>query len=650
MTRLGEFIYAVEWLPLAGWGPPVVLVALACFAWRARVADALIARVVRTIACLLLALALSNPTLPRAQEQDAIGPGLSHVRVLLDVSDSMRTPDEPRLIDLAEQWAERAHAARADRRIEFQSFAAAPGRAATMPSLHAPQLDASATDLARALTSALDSMAREPNARDLVLWSDGRDTTGVPIEPLADRARALGIRLHTPDLHALTGSQQGEDAGDPLISPMRIAISVTPDTIARNEPVRARAVVLTRDPHAGAIDLELLALVPSPKSPGASREIPLAGARLRPSGEPSRWARREHVWTVYPPENAFALLVRARMDLANGGEATSEARAPVRVLDRLGEILLVEGDPSWDVTFARRAWQRDPRLRVTQLLLTDPAMGVARVHHERMPTEPAARLTPARLARFDVIVLAPGARAELEREVARASGMSGWAADLLDAAAWSPGAMEFHGAIDDSGGAHEMRLTPLGRAMLGDLPHADGVAIAGRTIDDGASRVLARAFDPSSGEVVPAITLRESSERRVIDLRVHGLWRSWRAAADDPWRRLVRLAAFGDADPPDPEAPVYGPAASDAEEPPRSLELLEPEPRYRTLRALAFATGGLHFDPHADAGETLRVIAARAQPRAMMTAQTPLLDPRLAIALSAFAMLIAWRFREGGGS
>lgn len=283
------------------------------------------------------------------------------------------------------------------RTFSSQLEQAASGLAPVVP-------DGSATDLARALASALDDRAT-PLAGAIVL-SDGRLTARGKIEELALRARGRGLVIHAVPLGGTWGSRDLELTA----MPRQV-------TAFRGQPVKLNAILQNRG---------LGPIKPAVQLIGADgREIARQEVAL------AEGARQAVVFNVPEvPENGADFILRTAPWPGEHLPANNMATVRVSVLGAKTRVLLLEGSPYWDSKF------------LAQLLRQQSAVEILTVHRlneeryfrvEMAGAEPLQSpesvfpSTAAELARYDLIVFGKGADGFLNP--ARLAALAGFVRD-----------------------------------------------------------------------------------------------------------------------------------------------------------------------------------------------------------------------------
>ncbi len=205
------------------------------------------------------------------------------------------------------------------------------------------------TDLAGALSEVADELASAPLA-GLVLLTDGADTVsgagGESLEPVLLDLRARGVRVYPVPI------------GEPEF-----------ETDVELGPPEAPARALR-----GAL-LELRAPLRARGLAGRSARVEVLDEGRIIAAESVRFAgdRAEALVTILAPvEEAGARRLRFRVAPFPGESLTrnNERTVLLTVEDRSLDLLYFEGQPRWEMKFARRAVADDPELRIATLLRT----------------------------------------------------------------------------------------------------------------------------------------------------------------------------------------------------------------------------------------------------------------------------------------
>ncbi|MDX2115122.1 MAG: vWA domain-containing protein [Planctomycetota bacterium] len=512
---------------------------------------------IRLVPLAALGVAAAGPGLWQARPE----PARPSLALVVDTSRSMQHRDArdeqegcSRLEAALNDWLAPAALTALSRtaRLSFVSFA---DRAAPFDPADAPALRpvGSRTSLAAGLDAALD----QPGITDLLLISDGRDTSadigpGPDAASLARRARAAGVRIHVAPV--------GDDAAAPDIS---VSLRAEPDFTSADEPAR---------------------LIASLHARGYSRiALPLTLERLDPDG-PVEIARAdavdaEHTFQVLPVARPApgevrteVYRVRAAAPPGSSDSAAAAAHALLRVTAPRMRTLMLVAAPSWDSRAAiealagepdcttivvhalgsARAAALAPRFRTTRLVPVGPPPA-SRVDE---PAPPA----PTELAHADLVVLSPGAGA------------------LLDELAVDPSSLAAPRLLLPGAPASSVELPPgtaVVRASDGALiARLDEPALVETLPDDAAAAPLAFAETPW-GDRLPAVVEQLGSSARETRLLIADLWRQPRDARAALLIWADRAAASGAQTPPGLTAWLTADPAIAAPDQPVSLTLVE---------------------------------------------------------------------------
>jgi len=446
--------------------------------------------------------------------------------VLLDRSASMRGGHDESATrwEAASRLAERLRkASGAQGDVKVRPFSAqieddAPTTAALQP-------DGPATDLARALTGALDQRAT-PLA-GLIVVSDGRQTSRAKLEDLALRARGRGVLIHAIPLGGGQGSRDLVLAASPRLV-----------TAFRGQPVRISAQLENRG---------LGAIKPAVILAGADgKELARQDAELADGA-------RATVTFDLPdvPESGGDFTLRTAAWPGEQVPANNTDTVRVKVLASKTRVLLLEGAPYWDSKF------------LAQLLRQQSAVEVLTVHRlneERYfrveaggekGAEPLASPdsvfpdSAEALARYDLIVFGKGADGFLTP--ARTAALMGFVRDQGGAVMFARGKpysgrfaplealepVEWGGEMD--GGFHFVPLADQGAGLFGAaLPAADDRMWPTLPLLGDAhhvarlkpfARVLAEGQPDGRQTRVPLLVARRFGRGMVATVNADGLWR-----------------------------------------------------------------------------------------------------------------------------
>jgi hypothetical protein len=248
-----------------------------------------------------------------------------------------------------------------------------------------------------------------PTPRDVVLLTDGRDTTGAPPAGLAESLRARGVRLFAVPL--------GHASDTPSI---RIVADPPPGLAHAGQPVPIR-IGLRSNALAG-LAADIIITDTSSGAEAARCRITLADAwqgdvAITPSLTP---AERGGV---------AARLYSVRIEIPGRASAPIElptADAALQVTDRLIRVLMLEGSPSWQTRFMARAFASDPRFALTTVTaIAMPEQQNARAplritqgeptpDGQRITVSDSFEFTPGAFDAFDVVLVGSNISAVLD--------------------------------------------------------------------------------------------------------------------------------------------------------------------------------------------------------------------------------------------
>jgi len=378
------------------------------------------------IGCLLL-----NPSRTASTPDELDRPG---VVLLVDRSQSMSLPDESlkeractRFDALRAAWLEPNTIARLEANAQVR-FAAFDGRVepATLESLLSTVPDGNESRLARSLEMLLGAAsAREGSRRvsDIVVLSDGIDTDGRSLAPIAPQAVASGVRIHA--------FVPGADAQPPDVS---LSAMVDNPLVYEGQPVSLKLRIRQRGYEGRSVRL-VVREISGESGSGEGRQrlitertivldspmeldVPLAPARE--AGSASQVSVVEYAARVEP--------LPGEADVAN-----NERRVFVQVTAERIRVCLFEAEPYWDSRFFISALRNDPQVELT----TVHALGFDHPSRRDLPRVSVTRYLPgaagsseqtglpaplseAALNAFDVVVLGRGIDAFFPGESAAA--------------------------------------------------------------------------------------------------------------------------------------------------------------------------------------------------------------------------------------
>lgn len=446
--------------------------------------------------------------------------------VLLDRSASMSGGHDEKATrwETATRLAERLReASGAQGDVKVRPFSAqleddAPATSALRP-------DGPGTDLARALTGALDQ--RSTPLAGLIVVSDGRQTARAKLDELALRARGRGVPIHAIPLGGAWGSR------DLVLtaSPRRV-------TAFRGQPVKISAQLENRG---------LGAIKPAVILAGADgKEIARQDAQLEDG------ARATVVFNLPDvPESGGDFTLRTAAWPGEQVPANNTDTVRVKVLASKTRVLLLEGAPYWDSKF------------LAQLLRHQSAVEILTVHRlneeryfrveagDGKSAEPLALAdsvfpdTAEGLARYDLIVFGKGADGFLTP--ARTVALTGFVRDQGGAVMFARGkpyagrfapleALEpVEWGEEMSGGFHFVPLADQGAGLFGAaLPGVEDRVWATLPLLEDAhqvarlkpfARVLAEGQPDGKQTRVPLLVARRFGRGMTATVNADGLWR-----------------------------------------------------------------------------------------------------------------------------
>ncbi len=559
------------WMPvLSIAGLASILLALALFAcvrsWsRIGIRSAIVCGM-RIAGIAAMSLLLLGPSRQLPSAQSAVRPRLT---ILLDTSQSMRTPDcgsRSRISHAAELLLhpERLGVLNRDFEIDLQGFDAAVRPLDVQEVRSRPDDFALGreTRLAESVGTVLAQARGEGEA--LLVISDGRDTSGEPVQRAASLAAAKNIPVFTMPL--------GGVSSVPDAALLALALQ---DTLLPDEPGQ----LLVRIYQSGLA--------------GQSTQLRLQqGDSLETF--PLTLSREDFTELKLPIRQKAAGQYEYQVSLDPVGEETELANNSqpvfVEVMNRRLRVLVIEGEPYWDTRFLCQSLRKDEQIELIQLTQigerkreTLVARGGGEIN--RLPQ------TASEWSSYDVVIVGRGLETILDDRTARGLGEFVEAGGQLVMARSRP-----YRADTDAGRAIGQRLAPLEPVRWGDgaLPSAQlQLSTSGRTgswlsiektridpddafrrlpaleaIDQVASLppaaiVLAETLSADDVAAAPAIVRRPVGRGASLVLLGEGSWkwslltpenRDLRGFYDVFWSNLVRWLAFGGDFPPGQQA------------------------------------------------------------------------------------------------
>jgi hypothetical protein len=235
----------------------------------------------------------------------------------------------------------------------------------------------------------------------------------------------------------------------------------------------------------------------------------------------------------------------------------NQAAVAVQVVDKPLRILVLEGQPYWDTTFALRAWRRDQQLTVRSAF----RLG-GRSYRSGDGTDTDE--TPlAQLSETDVVVLGRRVEELLNDEAQRT--LANWVRDgggllLIGPGRREDGPLAELDPIRWASGRREkvaLRMAPGGR-RLALLPADDSEH---PTVTSGRVHALRARSEILIDGDEPVVVTRHHGAGEVVAVNAEGLWR-WRlearsTAADRFWRQLLKGLVEGGGGPLRGDRPRY---------------------------------------------------------------------------------------------
>jgi len=341
----GHVVLGPPWPPAALFAVGAVVVAGSYSLARGNVrrADRAVLALLRAAALAVLVFCLCRPTLVLA----TVVPQQSFLGVLLDDSQSMRIADtgEPRSAFVARAFGPGAAVMKAlsDRyKVRLFRFSDTADRLGSVSDL---AYDGRGTSLARALERADQELAAVPLA-GLVLVTDGADNGGADVAELLPRLRARSVPVFTVGV--------GRERFDRDVELSRVEM---PASVLEGTSVTAELRVSQRGLGGARVQIQV---------EDRGRVVQAQEITLPSGGEAA--AARVHLTA----SEAGPRVLRFRI-AAQAGERIVENNqqdVPLQVVDRREKILYFEGEPRFELKFARRAVAEDKNLQLVCLQRT----------------------------------------------------------------------------------------------------------------------------------------------------------------------------------------------------------------------------------------------------------------------------------------
>jgi hypothetical protein len=364
----------------------------------------------RVIAILALTSLLLGPsTIPPTAEREQ----KAKVTVLVDMSESMGTADcagRSRFEAMSERWLERSWLDRlaATAEVDFRLVGersepvgrtAIEGLPASVAVSKQSKLLAALTDAIGGTSEALETSDQGPDR--VLLLSDGRDTSGESPLPTAELAKSRGVPIDTACFGAAV-----------LRRDIALQAAAAQEFLfAGEEGALVVRLHQTGLPLAEVnVDVSVIGPDGAAVGPTASHVVDLRG---RTSAETMIPIRHEE-----PGQFQYVLRVAERPEEVDG--TNNVQTLFVDVSKAKARVLLLEGQPSWDMKFIAQALRRDPRVELTQISrLSETRLevitsGETNDDRPKRPTKKvegsgreaaALLLKPDALASFDVFIL-----------------------------------------------------------------------------------------------------------------------------------------------------------------------------------------------------------------------------------------------------
>lgn len=376
----------------------------------------------------------------------------------------------------------------------------------------------------------VDKLAGSPAGSAILIISDGRDTSGRPIDPVVATAKASGLRIHTMPL-----------GGTTLTDNVWLGAEIDHPSFLLNQNGRLQVRVWS----ARERDVTVVAEV---KDEVDRVPVHLPAGVMVPVTIPLR--------TQNPGEHRVTIALEGLT-----AEITPQPRHVFyEVLSKRIKVLILAGEPDWNTKFIAQALRRDERIE----LVSAAALTAGRVEVIATRSDVSAvPATPQEFAQFDVIIVG-----DTPVRIVHPSGL----ASMVDYVA-AGGHVVLLGSLPSAWSV----LDPVIRGSSASEDTAirfsrDAPALfAGLLSRDAVEPVLSRMptlaiekvknlkpaayslMETRSGE--PVMAVMNVGRGRTVALLAHDLWR-WRMQAapeasmdelyDVLWANLVRWLALGD--------------------------------------------------------------------------------------------------------
>ncbi|MBS3735381.1 MAG: hypothetical protein KGY99_10740 [Phycisphaerae bacterium] len=389
--------------PLHLVGVAAVLVGLAIWAYARTLRDrpwssaALLA--MRLIVVAALVGLVMGPSVPAPAPAGRSRPRLD---ILVDTSESMATRDlgtATRLGAAQGAWLTDEMLGKLDAVCDVSFFAFDRSiRPVASEALSAP-VEALATGRRTELAACISQRVAQSRARAsdvaLLVLSDGHDTDDHPLQPIALRAKARGIPIHTCCFGGPTRQKDlvltARPAQRCLLTKARGAIRVRLDQVGLGEVIAARQKAgnpLRVHAQCEQDETTITRPVRFARQRSTTVELPV---RHEAGGE---YAYR--VWVDSLDE-----------EIEDGNNAQ---HVFIEAVEQHIAVLLLEGEPFWETKFIARALRKDARVQVTQISQVAAEKTVVIIGGEQ-PAADASPYPPKTLndlAGYDVVILGRG--------------------------------------------------------------------------------------------------------------------------------------------------------------------------------------------------------------------------------------------------
>jgi hypothetical protein len=344
----------------------------------------------RVLAILALTALLFGPSVVPPKSDRETKPALS---VLIDVSASMQTVDcgdRSRLDALRDTWLRSTILSNLERVADVDyHLVGTVSEPVSRNAVEMLQNEAASAEATNLFASLRDALAASPStSRRVLVLSDGRDTSGGSAGAIAEVARSRGVPIDTVCAGAAV---QRRD--------LAVHIAPTQEFLYADEEGGLLLRVHQTGLPVAVVDVELSVSGPD----GASQQRHSLDLRGRTIAETLIPIRHER-------PGQYAYVVQAAERPEERDAVNNKAIVFVEVSKAKAQVLMLEGQPSWDMKFVAQSLRKDPRVELTQISrLSERRTEVIRSGGKQgAKSDLAEILSPEGLARVDVFILGSG--------------------------------------------------------------------------------------------------------------------------------------------------------------------------------------------------------------------------------------------------